>query len=111
MNARDESAMQALSDAGAVCGDCGDQPGDRTCPDCERCRQQYVAALRAAGWGPRAEVLNGAADLIEAEQYRLENRDRSGFPNQDAVEQRDAVHAMANMLRDKATAEAGEPRG
>lgn len=52
----DETALQALSDAGAVCGDCGDQPGDRVCPDCERCRRWYVAALRKAGWAPRAEI-------------------------------------------------------
>ncbi|MEV6165768.1 hypothetical protein AB0L71_28415 [Streptomyces sp. NPDC052052] len=60
----DNEAMQALSDAGAVCGNCGDEPGDRTCPDCERCYQRYAAALRAAGWAPRAEVL---ADPIETE--------------------------------------------
>ncbi|MBB1252893.1 hypothetical protein H3146_05865 [Streptomyces sp. OF3] len=53
--AADERAMQVLSNEGAQCGDwgrCGDQPGDRTCPDCERCRRRYVTALRAAGWGP-----------------------------------------------------------
>lgn len=61
MNALDNKAMQALSDAGAQCGNCVDQPGDRTCPDCEHCYQQYVAALRAAGWAPRAEVLHEAA--------------------------------------------------
>ncbi|MER7806112.1 hypothetical protein [Streptomyces sp900116325] len=61
MSALDNKAMQALSDAGAQCGVCGDQPGDRTCPDCERCYRQYVAALRAAGWAPRAEVLTDFA--------------------------------------------------
>lgn len=54
----DETAKQALSDAGAQCGDCGDQPGDRICPDCERCYGWYVAALRKAGWAPRAEGLS-----------------------------------------------------
>ncbi|WP_392838670.1 hypothetical protein [Streptomyces sp. LN500] len=59
----DDKAMQALSDAGAQCGVCGDQPGDRICPDCERCYRSYVAALRAAGWAPRAEVLNEASEV------------------------------------------------
>lgn len=66
MNALDNKAMQALSDAGAQCGVCGDQPGDRICPDCERCYRQYVAALRAAGWAPRAEVLREAANALVA---------------------------------------------
>lgn len=48
----DELAVQVLSDEGAQCGDCADQPGDRTCPDCEKCRRRYVASLRAAGWAP-----------------------------------------------------------
>jgi hypothetical protein len=52
----DDQAIQALSNAGAICGDCDSQPGDRTCPDCERCRRWYVAALRAAGWAPRQEI-------------------------------------------------------
>jgi hypothetical protein len=64
MNARDNKAMQALSDAGAVCGNCGDEPGDRTCPDCERWYQQYADALRAAGWAPRTEVLAEAIDAL-----------------------------------------------
>lgn len=53
---RDDQAIQALSNAGAMCGVCGDEPGDRTCPDCERCRRRYVTALRAAGWAPAAEI-------------------------------------------------------
>lgn len=61
----DDKAMQALSDAGAQCGDCGDQPGDRICPDCERCYGWYVTALRAAGWAPRAEVRAEDIALIE----------------------------------------------
>ena len=60
--AADNAAMQALSDAGAQCGTCGDEPSDRTCPDCERCYQRYVDALRKAGWAPRSEVLREAAD-------------------------------------------------
>ncbi|MFE9003182.1 hypothetical protein ACFYOY_13720 [Streptomyces sp. NPDC007875] len=35
----------ALSKAGAFCGTCGFEPGDRGCPDCERCYSDYAAAL------------------------------------------------------------------
>ncbi len=52
----DEAAKQALSVAGAMCGDCGDEPGDRKCPDCERCLGWYVTALRNAGWAPTSEI-------------------------------------------------------
>ncbi|MGW7636029.1 hypothetical protein [Streptomyces decoyicus] len=62
----DNEAMQALSNAGAQCGSCGDEPGDRVCPDCERFYQDYVAALRAAGWAPRVEVLTEAADVADS---------------------------------------------
>lgn len=53
----DDFAVQILSDEGAQCGDCGDQPGDRICPDCEKCRHRYVLALRAAGWGPTTALI------------------------------------------------------
>ena len=52
----DDAAIQALSNEGAQCGNCGSEPGDRTCPDCERCRRWYVAALRKAGWAPASEI-------------------------------------------------------
>jgi hypothetical protein len=52
----DDEAIQILSNEGAQCGDCGDQPGDRCCPACEKFRAGYVAALRAAGWAPRSEI-------------------------------------------------------
>lgn len=67
MNAFDNQAMQALSNAGAQCGNCGDEPGDRNCPDCERCYERYVATLRAAGWAPRAEALHEAAEAFRTE--------------------------------------------
>ncbi|MEU0783477.1 hypothetical protein ABZ341_18125 [Streptomyces sp. NPDC006173] len=57
----DDQAVQILSNEGAQCGACGDEPGDRACLDCEKCRAGYVAALRAAGWGPRDEALIEAA--------------------------------------------------
>jgi hypothetical protein len=55
----DDAAVQVLSNEGAQCGDwgiCGDQPGDRICPNCEKVRARYVAALREAGWAPRSEI-------------------------------------------------------
>lgn len=71
MSHRDETAIQALSDAGAFCGECGFEPGDRGCPDCERCWARYATTLRASGWAPRAEVLAAAADVAYAEGDRL----------------------------------------
>lgn len=65
MTASDETARQALSDAGAICGQCEDTPGDRTCPECEDVYREYVKALRAAGWAPRSEVLREADAAIE----------------------------------------------
>lgn len=59
----DDAAMQVLSEQGAQCGNCGDEPGDRNCPDCERCRGWYVDALRKAGWAPRAETLQQAVSV------------------------------------------------
>lgn len=67
MSFHDELARQSLSNAGAMCGSCGDEPGDRKCPDCERCLGRYVTALREAGWAPRAEVLREAADKLVLE--------------------------------------------
>lgn len=55
----DDEAFQVLSNEGAMCGDwglCGDQPGDRICASCEKVRARYIAALRAAGWAPTAEL-------------------------------------------------------
>lgn len=52
----DDIAIQVLSNEGAQCGTCGDEPGDRNCPDCEKCRARYVAALRAVGWTPPSEI-------------------------------------------------------
>jgi hypothetical protein len=106
MNARDDSAMQALSDAGAQCGECGDEPGDRICPDCERHYQWCVEALRKVGWVPRAEAMNEAADLIEAEQHRLDDAENAkyGFLDHDSELQHIAVHAMGALLRRAANA-------
>lgn len=40
-----ELVADALSKAGAFCGACGFEPGDRGCPDCERCWASYADAL------------------------------------------------------------------
>ncbi|MFE1451930.1 hypothetical protein [Streptomyces olivaceoviridis] len=52
----DDIAIQVLSNEGAQCGTCGDEPGDRRCEYCEKCRARYIAALRAVGWAPRSEI-------------------------------------------------------
>ena len=43
-----EQLIQDFSDAGAMCGDCGDEPGDRNCPHCEKVRGWYADAARHA---------------------------------------------------------------
>lgn len=76
----DDLAVQVLSNEGAQCGDwgiCGDQPGDRICPNCEKVRARYVAALRAAGWAPRSE-LQQQIDQAKTELAAIKN-DLAGF--------------------------------
>jgi hypothetical protein len=43
---RDE-IKAALSEAGAFCGECGFEPGDTGCPDCQRCHDMYATAVLA----------------------------------------------------------------
>lgn len=71
LSAEDDTAVQVLSNAGAQCGDCGDQPGDRICPNCESCRSQYVADLRAAGWAPTGEALRELADRADPQRPEI----------------------------------------
>jgi hypothetical protein len=66
LDAQDDRAIQILSEQGAQCGSCGDEPGDRNCSDCEKFRAGYVTALRAAGWAPQSE-----RDAMAAEIRRL----------------------------------------
>lgn len=40
-----EQIDQALSKAGAFCGECGFQPGEQGCPDCVRVRGWYVEGV------------------------------------------------------------------
>jgi hypothetical protein len=82
----DDLAVQVLSNEGAQCGVCGDQPGDRTCPACEGCRLRYVAALRAAGWAPRLEVQQ-QIDQANTELAAIK-KDLAGFATALAVEER-----------------------
>jgi hypothetical protein len=65
----DDHAIQILSNEGAQCGACSDEPGERACPDCEKARARYVAALRAAGWASKAER---EALLAEIRRLRTE---------------------------------------
>lgn len=71
LSAEDDIAVQVLSNAGAQCGDCGDQPGERICPNCESCRSQYVADLRAAGWAPTGEALRELADRADPQRPEI----------------------------------------
>ncbi|PVC80559.1 hypothetical protein DBP19_36085 [Streptomyces sp. CS090A] len=97
MSTADETAIQALSDAGAFCGVCGFQPGDRGCPDCENCWAGYVKALRAAGWAPAADVLSQAITAVED---RGQRRAASG---RDALGWESARDVLARLLRKAAT--------
>lgn len=90
----DDTAMQALSDAGAICGECGDEPGDRNCPDCERCYRDYVAALRKAGWAPRAET------LLQAVSVARTRADAAGLLGDSRGER--AAEKVAERLQDMA---------
>ncbi|MGW5352223.1 hypothetical protein ACWERV_17140 [Streptomyces sp. NPDC004031] len=56
----------ALSAAGAFCGECGFAPGDRGCPDCERCWASYADALLPLVIEVRAAELREVADLVAA---------------------------------------------
>jgi hypothetical protein len=52
-----EEIKNALSAAGAYCGDCGFQPGDRGCRACERCWEMYADALMPIIVGQAAMLL------------------------------------------------------
>ncbi|MFF9632912.1 hypothetical protein [Streptomyces fradiae] len=95
MNA-DEMAMQALSDAGAMCGVCGDEPGDRGCPDCDRCRARYVEVLRSAGWAPRAQVIAERDAQIVA--WLVKKAAGYGTSNRENRAKSEAVWRMADKL-------------
>ncbi|GGZ84185.1 hypothetical protein [Streptomyces rubiginosohelvolus] len=92
-SASNETAILALSTAGAFCGECGFEPGDRGCPDCERTWAGYVKALRAAGWAPASEVL---AQAITAVEDREQRRAASG---RDALGWESARDVLTRLLR------------
>ncbi|MFH8336925.1 hypothetical protein [Streptomyces sp. AM6-12] len=97
----DDQAVQILSNEGAQCGVCGDEPGDRTCPDCEKCRARYVAALRAAGWAPRPERDAMAAEIrrLRAENNQLATRlAAEERAHGETIDDRDHFHDMADKL-------------
>lgn len=54
----------ALSDAGAFCGECGFEPGDRgKCTDCERCWSGYADALMPLFAVARGVTFREAAEV------------------------------------------------
>jgi broad-specificity NMP kinase len=76
-----------------------------------------VRANNLLGVVTRPDVLNEAADLIEAEQHRLDDAEnaRHGALDHESELQHVAVHAMGALLRRTADGgqapEGGEPRG
>lgn len=68
---QDDRAVQVLSISGAMCGVCGDEPGDRNCADCERVRRGYIADLRAAGWAPKGDALRELADRVDPQRPEI----------------------------------------
>ncbi|MDX3532478.1 hypothetical protein P1P75_40325 [Streptomyces sp. ID05-39B] len=69
----DDAALQALSNQGAMCGTCANEPGNRTCPYCEEARHRYLKALRAIGWAPLTHV-QAELDAIKGDLARLTGR-------------------------------------
>jgi hypothetical protein len=76
----DDYAVRVLSISGAMCGTCGDEPGDQNCADCERVRRGYIADLRAAGWAPAVS----AVSLPPADQTALRDRIADAIAGVDA---------------------------
>lgn len=57
----------ALSNAGAFCGNCGFEPGDRgECADCESCWSSYADALMPLFVRARGVTFREAARLLES---------------------------------------------
>ncbi|MFE1321633.1 hypothetical protein [Kitasatospora phosalacinea] len=67
---------QALSAAGAFCGECGFEPGETGCPDCVRVRQMYTSAVLAVV-EPELAKRQERGDIWKAKAAELEqDRDR-----------------------------------
>lgn len=96
MSAADETAIQALSDAGAFCGECGFEPGDRGCPDCESSWASYVKSLRAAGWGPRSEAI--AERDAQTIEFLVKKAREEGRNNRDCRTRSDVLFLMADKI-------------
>jgi hypothetical protein len=80
----------ALSEAGAFCGECGFEPGETGCPDCIRVREVYTAELLA--------VVQPELDARDAEIDRLtagRNRYRNAWNN---ARSRAQDHAADNAM-------------
>lgn len=55
----------ALANEGAFCGQCGWQPGESGCADCERCWDRYADALLPIFETEHTSTLTKNADLPE----------------------------------------------
>lgn len=96
-----ELLKSALSEAGAFCGDCGFQPGDRNkCGACERCYDRYAAALLPLLDTSAERVPALLAELgqktIEIERLRIEH-DRNLTQ---VMDERDRFEEWADRLAD-----------
>jgi hypothetical protein len=106
----DDRAVQVLSQAGAMCGVCGDEPGDRKCPDCESCRRDYLECLYGeAGWGPRAALL---AEVEHLKAELASAREDAAFMERNTLPElrRTVEHHQAGKQRWRERAEKAEAR-
>ena len=56
--------VTALSEAGAFCGECGFQPGDVGCPDCQRAHESYADAMLGV-FQPELDRLSSERDAAD----------------------------------------------
>jgi hypothetical protein len=106
----DDRAVQVLSQAGAMCGVCGDEPGDRKCPDCESCRRDYLECLyEEAGWGPTAALL---AEVERLKAALASAREDAAFLERNTLPElrRTVEHHQAGKKRWRDRAEKAEAR-
>ena len=106
-----EQIKTVLSDAGAFCGDCSFEPGDRgKCTDCERCYDGYanalmpiVEALRAEASGQRdywhSQTMAADARLRELEARVAELEGRTSTPKPPARRPVDPNSRAARLAR------------
>lgn len=90
-----EQIKQALSDAGAFCGECGFEPGDRGCDDCERCYTSYAKALLPIMRAAEIQRLKARVTELEKANAGLDDlRIR-------AIDKGDQLRAERDALQDR----------